>query len=344
MGSLSECRIRKATRDDIDNIAEFIEKYWNPDHILCKSKEFMEWQHCFWGEVCFVIAENKESHELEGIVGYIPYAKGKERDVFGALWKVRNNRYPMLGLKLKLYLMNHIGAKTLSAIGLNPNTLELHRRSGSFLGTLKHYYLLSDQEEYKIAKIVTKIIIPYNREKEQYCMERLQDVERIKGVCDREKRQKKFPEKSFDFICHRYLQHPVYRYQIWEIRNGEDTMGIFVMRKIDCNSVSVLRIVDYIGDTGAIAHTGAELQKLLKGYEYIDFYLYGIEDDILKDAGFVLKPDDDSNIIPNYFEPFVQKNILLDFFSSSGDVVLFRGDGDQDRPNFIGEIRIDDAN
>ena len=77
------------------------------------------------------------------------------------------------------------------------------------------------------------------------------------------------------------------------------------------------------------------MQGLLKGYEYIDFYLYGIEDDILRDAGFVLQ-DDDVNIIPNYFEPFVQKNISLDFYADSlEEIILFKGDGDQDRPNFI---------
>ncbi len=338
MGRLSECVIRKARPDDINDIMSFIGKYWDPDHILCKSREFMEWQYCYRGEVCFIVAENNKSHELEGIVGYIPYSEEEERDVFGALWKVRNNHYPMLGLKLKLYLVNDINAKTLSAIGLNTDTLELHRRSGSFLGTLKHYYLLSDSEEYKIAKIVTKSVIPYNHEKEQYRMERLFEVDDIKILCEKEKEGKKVPRKSFDFICHRYLRHPVYKYQLWEIRNGKSILGIFVIRRVECNSSSILRIVDYIGDVEAIAHAGAELQRLLKGHEYIDFYLYGIQDDILKDAGFVLKSDDDINIIPNYFEPFVQENVTLIFYSSMpSGIILFKGDGDQDRPNHIAE-------
>jgi hypothetical protein len=42
------------------------------------------------------------------------------------------------------------------------------------------------------------------------------------------------------------------------------------------------------------------------------------------------------NIIPNYFEPFVAENIDIYFFSNTNEkVYIFKGDGDQDRPNFI---------
>ncbi|WP_287331572.1 hypothetical protein [Parabacteroides sp.] len=315
---------------------KFIEQYWNPEHILCKSRQFFEWQHYYHGEVCFVVAENNCSHELEGIVGYIPYSEEKERDVFGALWKVRNKNYPMLGLKMKLYLMRSINARTLSGIGLNAKTQELHRRSGSFIGKLKHYYLLADLEEYKIAHIVTKMIPDYNRAKEQFELMEIKESEQLRGLCEGEKQQYKSPRKSFDFFSHRYLQHPVYQYQFWGVQNGVNLLGVFVTRDLSHNSSCVLRIVDYIGDIEAIANTGAALRELVRGYEYIDFYLYGIRDNILLDAGFTLKQDDDSNIIPNYFEPFVQKNVSLDFYADSlDDIILFKGDGDQDRPNFI---------
>ncbi len=335
MASLAECTIRKAEFDDIENIMKFIERYWNPNHILCKSRKFFEWQHYYHGEVCFIIAENNCRHEIEGIVGYIPYSEEEKRDVLGALWKVRNNHYPMLGLKLKLYLMRSINAKTLSGIGLNKDTLELHRRSGSVLGKLKHYYLLSDVKKYNIAVIAAKRILDYNQEKEQFALREIKKADILMVLCEKEKISNKHPRKSFDFICHRYWNHPVYRYQFWGIYNENNVLGTFIMREVEYHSTLVLRIVDYIGDVEAIAHTGKALQGLLKGYEYIDFYLYGIEDDILRDAGFVLQ-DDDVNIIPNYFEPFVQKNISLDFYADSlEEIILFKGDGDQDRPNFI---------
>ena len=44
---------------------------------------------------------------------------------------------------------------------------------------------------------------------------------------------------------------------------------------------------------------------------------------------------DNKEIIPNYYEPFVKKNIELRFAIKSNDSVfsiLFKGDCDQDRP------------
>ena len=77
MASLAECTIRKAEFDDIENIMKFIERYWNPNHILCKSRKFFEWQHYYHGEVCFIIAENNCRHEIEGIVGIYRTLKKK---------------------------------------------------------------------------------------------------------------------------------------------------------------------------------------------------------------------------------------------------------------------------
>jgi hypothetical protein len=64
---------------------------------------------------------------------------------------------------------------------------------------------------------------------------------------------------------------------------------------------------------------------------------FGIPENILFKSGFnKLKRKSSETIIPNYFEPFEQKNITIDFFVSSqemGNVRIYKGDGDQDRPN-----------
>ncbi|MDE6748858.1 MAG: hypothetical protein K2K21_07340, partial [Lachnospiraceae bacterium] len=70
------------------------------------------------------------------------------------------------------------------------------------------------------------------------------------------------------------------------------------------------------------------------GYEYIDFYCYGISDDIMRQSGFIKRESDDVNIIPNYFEPFEARNVDIYFVSNVLDKLhLYRGDGDQDRPS-----------
>ena len=57
----------------------------------------------------------------------------------------------------------------------------------------------------------------------------------------------------------------------------------------------------------------------------------------MKSSGFkLINQNSNELIIPNYFNPYLQKNIQIYFFVDSKDidkVILFKGDGDQDRPN-----------
>ncbi len=335
------CIIRKAEYEDIPAIMAFIDQYWKKDHILAKSRRFFEYQHYYNKEVSFIIAEVPETKEMEGILGYILYSEGEERDLFGAIWKVRTNNYPMLGMKMQLYAVRNLNARTFSAVALNPTTLDMHRKWGAVLGKLKQYYILAGKDEYNIAKIESRQkIIDYNKETEQFELGVLLKVEDVEAVCVWESENGKVPLKSYDFIKHRYFNHPAYHYLKYAIYNKGKIAGIFIAREIECNNSKILRIVDFLGDVNAIAHTGKALRGLLEkgGYEYIDFYLFGINDKVLNDAGFTERKENDENVIPNYFEPFIQENIDIDFYTSSKEeIVLFKGDGDQDRPNTIKE-------
>lgn len=334
-----ECIIRKAECEDIPAIMEFIRCYWNEEHILALSRYYFEYQHFYNGEVSFVLAEEPGSKELEGILGYILYSEeAKERDLFGVIWKVRSNNYPMLGMKIQLYAMRNLNARSFSGIGLNASTLAMHKRWGATLGRLRQYYILANKKEYNIAKVEERRITEYNKELEQFDLRQMNDEDGIVAICEREKQNGKIPRKSSRFIKHRYFNNPVYSYFKYAVCQEENIQGVLVAREVECNGSKALRIVDYLGDVYAIAHIGKELHKLLsqREYEYIDFYLYGIDSQILLNAGFVERDYNDKNIIPNYFEPFVQENIDLDFYTTAkGNIILFKGDGDQDRPNII---------
>lgn len=332
-----ECVIRKAEYEDIPAIMKFIDCYWKKGHILAKSRCYFEYQHYYDREVSFVIAEEPVNKELEGILGYIIYSeKADERDLFGVIWKVRSNNYPMLGMKIQLFAMRNLGARSFSGIGLNQSTLDMHRRWGAVIGKLKQYYILADKEQYNIAEVENLKKAEYNTKLEQFELRHMNFEEELLEVCEIEKHNGKVPRKSVQFVKHRYFNNPVYTYIKYVVYQGEKRLGILILREIECNNSKVLRIVDYLGDVYAIAHIGKELKDILleKGYEYIDFYLHGIDDQILADAGFVERCETDKNIIPNYFEPFVQENVDLDFYTTSkNDIILFKGDGDQDRPN-----------
>jgi len=77
-----------------------------------------------------------------------------------------------------------------------------------------------------------------------------------------------------------------------------------------------------------------------EGHEYIDILTFGLSDHLLKNSGFNRLDHFQSEIVvPNLFEPFVQKNVKVFFFSNVenlADQRMYKADADQDRPSLIG--------
>ena len=94
-------------------------------------------------------------------------------------------------------------------------------------------------------------------------------------------------------------------------------------------------MVDFIGNEEVIPAMGTFLEKMLQGneVEYIDFYCDGFDRELILRAGFSELEENDTNIIPNYFGPFVQKNIDIFVSSSQQGTRFTKADADQDRPN-----------
>ena len=71
---------------------------------------------------------------------------------------------------------------------------------------------------------------------------------------------------------------------------------------------------------------------------FIDLHASGIRaEEVLKSG---LLSISGNVVIPNYLEPLVMKNITISYVTShSHEPILFRGDGDQDRPSIEGKLR-----
>ena len=80
-------------------------------------------------------------------------------------------------------------------------------------------------------------------------------------------------------------------------------------------------------------HTVEKLINLKKKYEYIDFYCHGFDTEYVRQAGMIELVENDTNIIPNYFAPYVAENIDIWVGTPKGRAMFFKADGDQDRPN-----------
>ena len=125
---------------------------------------------------------------------------------------------------------------------------------------------------------------------------------------------------------------------------NDELLGLFVSRIISIKGKNVIRIIDYFGSNESLEKSYVLFIYLFKKYnaEYIDMYSFGIPSKSLEFAGLINIGNQKGLIIPNYFEPFVKKNINLTFAYKAEKphpkIRLFKGDGDQDRPSQINVI------
>lgn len=323
--------IRSAQYDDIPKIMEFICKYWKKDHIMGRNRELFEFQHVWGEEVSFVLSE-KEG-DISGILGYIPYGTSN-RDVMLAIWKTIKTADVMLGVKLLEFLRNSRGIRSISGPGINPETRHIYQFLGLETGCMKQWYRLRPLDAYKIALVkeneIPRYEHPVQAQIEEYT--KFEELTGSFGLADCLMREH-HPVKSPEYLERRYFHHPVYQYLKFGIR-CEAKKLLVILRLQEYNGASILRVIDGIGDQELLRFFTPRLDRLMEQYgcEYADLYETGIEDGVLSDGGWKLTANTD-NIMPEYFSPFEQRNIDIYYMSAIPGVVLFKGDGDMDRPN-----------
>lgn len=326
--------IRYATKEDIPNIKRFIDEHWLKNHILSREGGFFEWQHTSDKLDC-VLGIDTDGN-IQGMLGFISYDDKDDRDIATSMWKA-NPGSSFLGVKLLMYILEQEPHRTLFSSGINvESTSAIYKRMKIATGKMNQWYRLRELESYTIAKIVDKRIPKYIHFHETTAV-RYSTLESMLKDFDFEKYVSKqsIPYKSLSYIKHRYFEHPVYQYLTYGIKqNGSETNAVIVLRIQECNGAKVLRFVDCIGNTGVLESITHILDGLLDEFsaEYIDMYEKGVDSDILQNAGWI-RVDKTSNIIPNYFSPYEQRNIDVNYCTTDKDIVLFKGDGDQDRPS-----------
>ena len=331
--------ITMASVEDEKDIMEFIDQEWSKNHILAVNKELFEWQYRRGNQIQFVLAKSQSDKKIIAILGFIMYGDSLKEDIMLALWKALKGKSPFLGVELLEYLIQKTEGRV-SCNGINLKTTKvIYEFMGFQVDCMKHYYRLADKQEYKIAKIHNKKIpiLRYHYNSKLIQIKTKEELEENFNW-DYYNNIEYFPHKSKEFIIHRYLHHPIYDYKIMAIIEGTKTKStsFFVMREIKIEGISILRIVDWIGEIEKILYLAEHVDKLLEEYdaEYIDFLEGGIEDEIMKKAGFIENKKEDGNILPNYFEPFECSNVQIWYSTKyKSKFAIFKADGDQDRPN-----------
>jgi len=332
---------RLAYKSEIPQIMDFLKREWGENHILANDREMFEFQYKPYEDVNVFLMLEKKTQKIVGVNGFIVYSNDANRlYISSAITKVINNLpIPMSGVELLKRFRDYTKAKTYFSSGTNFKTLVpiFEKYFGYNVGIMQHYYFLNPYvKQYNICKITDKIEYSFNNFPDKQLKFILFDkFLDLKQVFDFSKSYKNIPYKSEEYIKRRFFEYPIYKYEVYGLKDVNEVKAILVARIVEIGSTKAIRFVDYIGNIENLKYIGKEVLNLLqkKNLEYADFLLNGVSKEIMKLSGFNLKDKEDKNIIPTYFEPFVQENIDIWFHSSEKDLCIFKADGDQDRPN-----------
>jgi hypothetical protein len=133
---------------------------------------------------------------------------------------------------------------------------------------------------------------------------------------------------GYEYIKQRFLNHPIYSYNVYAVRRGNLLLSIFIARIAMVSSSKCLRIVDFWGlENSDTTLYQAFVQLIVKeDCEYIDDFTQ------LAKIGFTLNTED--SYVPHLFEPFLSDRSEVMFATNvDDDVAMFKADSDLDRPN-----------
>ncbi|GIO12299.1 hypothetical protein J19TS2_18540 [Cohnella xylanilytica] len=335
--------IRLARRSDIEMIMGFIHDYWRKGHIMSRDRNLFEYEYVNGEQVNFVIAIDRKTQFLEGIFGFLNCSQTNDpykKDIWGSMWMVvdTHDNTPFLGVELARRVLDLTGCRMHIGNGANPKTTIPLRRMffRDKVARMQHYYYLNDKiTDYRIAIIKDKKhTCPGSVEHPTTLME-FRSFEEVKDRFDIESLDT-IPYKDNWYLNKRFFNHPYYQYTVFGLQDNRGHTGaLMVARSLEVNGSRVLRIVDYIGDQSLFAGLNRDLEEIVQkqAYEYVDFYTLGFNSEYILNAGFTLRTDEDKNVIPNYFEPFLQDNVDIWAHYKVNGTLFFKADGDQDRPN-----------
>ena len=336
--------IRFCKKEEMPLLVNFIKNHWQSDHIFVKSLKMLNFQHydSALSRYNFIIGFNTITNEIDGIIGTIPLSQfdselAKNNDTWGGIWKVRtdvkNHKISTLGASLFSIFDSY---SSHGSIGMSKIATILHKIRKYKIGVLKQYYILNNRvNDFKVADNVDLNQLPFFEKDKSNIKIKL--IEDILAYQETDFKETYVPKKSIRYLYNRFQQHPIYKYNSWEIFDSK-SKAIIITRKIQIHGTYILRIVDVYGRLEKFGSLFEQFQEILynESAEYIDILNFGISDEIFLKIGFTKLDVKGQIIIPNYFEPFQRENIEINCaYRSTNEYVIFKADSDQDRPSIL---------
>jgi len=343
--------IRLAKLSERNYIQDFIHNNWKNYHVLSTSTELFDYLYLNEVESCYNIFISVDNNNISGMLGFIKashYDQNLPNDMdicWCSVWKVlETNSQKLLGLSLLRTLLDTNKNIRRSTVGANINTLPIYRALGYQTGTLCQFVALNEACEYpqlvKYALNYRRQINKSNYDAGDNISLSVLDGKDIYSARDEIDRYAflSISHRTFDYLNTRYIKNPFYKYKLAKLSCKFNSLYI-VFRKIIYDNDSMLKIVDLMGDHSLISRFNSDLRKKLMGNsEYIELSCFGLEKELL-DAGFIDLTASHDIRIPKYFEPLVYDPSPINWsmldMNNSTKPLIFCGDADMDRPNFI---------
>lgn len=331
---MSETVFRLARFGEDQKIIAFINEHFDMHLPLINLPEF--YKHYYVGRngvPQFAIAE--QDSEYLSVAGYILANTSRTPDVWVSVW-VAAKGHNGVGLELMNALPELTHARVLACNNIRSNTCTFYQFLGWQAERMHHYYRLKapGPDGYRLALPLQPVILPV---KGLLSLTKVTDPSELipLGLPP----TVHTPTKDIWYLRRRYFRYPHLNYDFWKAELNGKLVCYVVTRTVtaqETGCVPVVRLVDYIGPDEALPLLGSAFDRLLQstGAEYIDCYNVGIPPQIWKAAGFCERLPDDGTIIPNYLTPPLRENTEYYYFTNAPErFVMFKADGDQDRPN-----------
>lgn len=323
--------IEKLNEGNKNKFIQFLSENWSQNHIYVRDINYLNYEISDQSNFLLWLDGDK----IVASLGYLAY--DDDGDIFTIVWK--NIGSMNTGITLLQHLLS-AGFRSISSCGISKNTIPIYQFLNIPTGRLKHFYRLNPNIDFfGIAKIEKrhKDIIDTDGGVVNLC--HCFSIEELLSKVDYQQFKQQGFYKSPAYFNKRYFKHPYYQYNVLCKKES-----VLVYRIVCVGDRQCIRIIDFLGNEKDFNEYASYLFSLMlkEGYEYTDIYQVGLNDETLLQSGFVERLENDVNIIPNYFEPFVQENKEIYFMSNyNGRIKMFKGDGDQDRPSIrkIGDKR-----
>ena len=326
--------IRFLSNKEVNKFQSFVETNWKKNHILAKNKQVVSFFYNNKNKKRLNILGMFKQNILVGVLGLITFKNwdiNLNNDIFMAFMTKSSKFKEDITFRFFNIINKEIKPNLLAVSGFNSKIELIYKRLGHIYN-FSHFYILNPKLKPKISR---KLLL-----KKKQLSKKTNLTLKISNKINYLPPSQYYPKKSLTYFRSKYIQNPFYNYFVINFYEKKKIVFFFICKKIYVKNFnrSVYRIIDFCGRIKKNYDLNYLLSNLIikDGIEYIDFRCVEYNNKIINNLGFSKKKS--YQLIPDYFEPFVKKNIdlkLCIFKNKYKNLLIFKGDGDQDRPNIL---------